>query len=306
MSKPVICIVHEGRAAYPEVKAYKRFFQNDYITIESSFRDLKTRAPCSVYWYLMGFFPRRPNSGLVIHDYRSLSVGAFRRCKDIVKRRYNAVPDIRIFQNDQIRRELGFRCDWRTFFLPMGVSDTFVEARGLPVTEPTIDFVYIGSMLADRRCDFMIDSFLKRFGTSRKLYLYGPSNYQLIRRYRGDPNIVFGGFLDQDELPLILRSARVAVNYIPNWFPYVLQTSTKLIEYAALGMRILSNEQPQSRITSELYGISCLWGPPEDMFRDISDDLDWADNSALDPRQMCWSSVLRASGIGQAIQSALL
>jgi hypothetical protein len=79
-----------------------------------------------------------------------------------------------------------------------------------------------------------------------------------------------------------------------------------MMEYAAVGMRILANEQPQNRATAEAYKIECCWGPADDMFRDAPEDLAWSDNSSLDAEPMRWSCVIGASGVPEAIAAALV
>jgi hypothetical protein len=306
VGKPVIRFVHEGKAAYPDVRALREYFSGSYETLECSPSEAAAAPDLSqsVCWYMMGFYPKRLPAALTIHDYRSLSVGRLRRTKDRLKRLLNARPDIRIFQNQEIRTALGFEEDKNTYYLPMGVPTLFIESRG-KVEEPATDFVYIGSMLGERRCELMLDSFVKRSRQSRNFDLYGPPNPELEARYAGEPNIRFYGLIPQDQLPRILKSARVGVCYFPMHYPHVLQTPTKLMEYGALGMRILANEHPQSRITADRYGIKCKWGDTEDMFAGVPNDLNWADNAATDPHPMAWPSVIANSGVEDAVSRAL-
>lgn len=305
--KSIIRFVHEGKAAYPDVRAYMEYFSGAYKTVECRPEEAEALAGSegpTACWYMMGFYRKRVPGVLTIHDYRSLSVGRFRRGKDFLKRLLNVDPDIRIFQNDAIRKALGFTRDGRTIYLPMGVPRMFIDQRDL-VADPTVDFIYIGSMLGERKCELMLDSFLKRFGATKSFDLYGPRNPELEARYSGKDNIRFRGLVDQAELPRLLKSARVGVCYFPVHYPHVLQTPTKLMEYAALGMRILANEHPQSRITSDHYGIACQWGDTADMFAGVPDSLDWATNQALDPAAMEWGQVIAASGIEEALSRSL-
>ncbi len=299
-------LVHEGKATYPDVAAFQAFFADAYeVAIvrpdELAGRPDLGRAVC---WHMMGFYPRRPPAKLVIHDYRSLSVGRFGRAKDLVKRAFNARPHLRIFQNDEIRSALGFAVDAHTFNLPMGVPDFFVDHTRAQQS-PACDFVYIGSLLDERRCELMLDSFLRRFGSGKLFCLYGPRNPALEARYRAHPNIRFCGMIPQTELLGVLQRARVGVAYFPNHFPHLVQTPTKLMEYAALGMRILANEQPQNRAAARRYAVGCRWGPADDMFRDVPEALDWPDNMRLDAEPMRWSSVIQQSGVPRAIVEAL-
>lgn len=282
------------------------YFGPDYETSECTPDEAASadRLEDSVYWFMMGLYPRRLGDAVIIHDYRSLSVGRLRRTKDRIKRLLNARPDIRIFQNDAIRRAMGFEVGDQTCFLPMGVPRSFIQGRDLAV-EPAVDFVYIGSLLAERKCEIMLDSFLSRFRDTRTFDLYGPRNPSLEQRYASHDNIRFLGLFEQELLPATLKQARVGVCYFPMHYPHLLQTPTKLMEYAALGLRILANDHPQSRLTAEQYGIHCLWGATTDMFASVSDSLDWSDNRSADPAPMAWPSVIAASGIDDLLKRVL-
>lgn len=302
----LIQFVHEGKAAYPEVAALKTYFGARGYDCEAVHpREVTGDASRkTVCWHMMGLYPRRLPSTMTIHDYRSLSVGRFARAKDRLKRLLNASPDIRIFQNQEIRAAMGFPEDERTIYIPMGVPGFFIENRA-PAGRKSADFVYIGSMLAERRCELMLDSFLKRFGDRKTFDLYGPRNEQLEANYDSNPNIRFHGVVPQGDLPAILNQAHAAVCYFPMHYPHLLQTPTKLMEYAALGMRVLANDHPQSRITAARYGLECEWGASADMFAGVSDALDWPDNMAVDPSPMVWEAVISASGAEQALARAL-
>jgi glycosyltransferase involved in cell wall biosynthesis len=265
---------------------------------------VRDEARKTVCWHMMGFYPRKLDCTVTIHDYRSLSVGRLARTKDRLKRLLNAKPDIRIFQNQEIRQALGFAEDRNTRYLPMGVPQFFIDHRG-DASRPNVDFIYIGSMLSERRCELMLDSFIKWFGDKKTFDLYGPPNEQLVERYAGNKNIRFRGTVPQNELPALLRKARVGVCYFPMHYPHLFQTPTKLMEYAALGMRVLANDHPQSRLTAELYGVECAWGDTGDMFAKVPDKLAWANNMAVNPTSMEWNAVIAASGAEQALKEAL-
>lgn len=304
--KRLINFVHEGKAVYPDVAAYAAYMGKTYRVAERTPEEAaaSTDIAQSVCWHMMGVYPRLLPCALTIHDYRSLSVGRFKRVKDLVKRIVNARPGLRIFQNQEIRRALGFAEDARTIYLPMGVPELFIDSRTL-TAEPVTDFVYIGSMLPERRCELMLDSFVARFGGRKTFDLYGPPNPELEARYAGRSDIRFRGMVEQARLPAILKAARVGVCYFPLHYPHLLQTPTKLMEYCALGMRVLANEHPQSRKTVEQYGLTCHWGSSEDLFAGVPDDLSWEDNAAVDAAAMAWPQVIAASGVEAAIEQAL-
>jgi len=49
------------------------------------------------------------------------------------------------------------------------------------------------------------------------------------------------------EVPLQLRRARYGLNLVSNLTPYNQQTSTKLLEYCAVGLPVVSNDYPWVR-----------------------------------------------------------
>jgi len=302
-----IYFIHEGKEAYPEIAAYRAFFAGTFATQEVH-PDEVDRLPdlaTSICWFIMGFYCKRPKAALVIHDYRSLSIGVLWPIKDLVKRIFNAKPDIRIFQNREMQAALGLADSVPTVFLPMGVPDFIVDYRLTERPAPTHDFCYIGVMSMERQTYLMLDSFLKRFGSHKSFHLYGVPEQAIVDRYRPYSNIVFKGRKTQPEVFHALQSTRVAVNYFPNHNPHKLQTPTKLIEYAALGLRILCNEQPQSRLVAATCGLSCLWGAAKDMFADVPEELTWPDNGSFDPKGLLWPAVIENSAIADQIARKL-
>lgn len=301
-----ISFVHEGKEAYPEVAAYRAFFGSILETEEISPSVLAAKDDLSdtICWHIMGHYPQRPEAALVVHDYRSLSLRPFAAIKDLIKKFSNARPDIRIFQNEAIQRALGFKDSVPFALLPMGVPPEILLFRQ-EKPEPSHDFCYIGVISAERKTDRLLDSFLRRYGEGKSFVLYGNPEPAIAARYKNRPNIVFAGRKPQKELfPALLR-ARAAVNYFPLHRPHCFQTPTKLLEYAALGLRILSNEHPQSRRAADTYNIKSLWGPAQDLFRDAPDRLDWATNEGLDPAPFLWPDVIAHSGLPALIDKVL-
>jgi hypothetical protein len=300
-----IIFVHEGRAAYPSLEAYKAHFASRYQVEERTPAEVADgSAADALLWYMMGFYTRRPPALATIHDYRSLSVGRGRRTKDRLKRLLNYKPSLRIYQNAEIKEALGFADGVPELLLPMGVPDDIAIYRR-PVSDARDDYCYMGNMLAERRIDLMVDSFLKRFGTACRLTLFGAPPPELVQRYKAHPNIIFAGMIARAELFRRLGDYRAAVCYFPNHYPHTLQAPTKLLETAALGMRIIANEQPQNRLASQQYGITCHWGPPADMFAHAPDAFAWPDNTALDPTPLLWTPIIRRSGAEEVVASLL-
>ena len=299
-----LIFVHAGKAAYPEVDAGIRHFSEVFETKQLGVEAVRHEPglEAATCWHIMGLYRERLRARRIVHDYRSLSIGFGRTIKDRLKARFNHRPDLRVYQNQDIRSAMKFDDGVPELLIPMGVPDWIVQSRvdklaPKPSDGSGYDFCYIGSMMPERRIDLMIDSFLRRFGTRYALHLYGQPNRQLLRKFESRSNIVFAGTRPQKTLFSELTRFSAAVCYFPNHFPHLLQTPTKMLEYAALGMRIIANEHPQSRLASAQYGIDCQWGPSADMFAGAPDDVAWPDNTTLDPSPMLWSSVFQQSGV---------
>jgi hypothetical protein len=300
-----VVFVHEGKAAYPEVSALRSWLDPFTITAEAKFDDLPDISGIdrSVCWCMMGFYRRRPPGRLVIHDYRSLSVGRLGAIKDGLKGAMNARPDLRIFQNEAIRGRMNFRDKIASAIVPMGVPAIFLDR--VPAERRGADFIYIGSLLKERRCELMLESFVRRYGRSKTFHLYGAPIDELAVRFSGYPNIRFFKPIPQSELKPILAASGAAVCYFPSHRPHLLQTPTKLLEYAALGMRIIANEHPQSRKTAQTHGMNIWWGDSHDMFATAPEEISWSDNVAVDPQPLAWPNVIASSGIEAVLVKAL-
>ncbi len=306
MTRSKIYFVHEGRESYPEIDAYRRYFEPTHDTQEIFPSDLTKAEDLSnaICWMIMGFHPQRPAARIVIHDYRSLSIGKTREVKDWVKRVFNARPDIRIFQNDVMAQRMGFADGAPTSFLPMGVPASvlrFRRQKEKPVK--ACDFCYIGVMSHERRTETMFNSFLRRYGETKTLHTYGNPEPSLRDRYQDHANIIFHGRKPQEEVFAALQAARAAVNYFPTHLPHALQTPTKFLEYGALGLRVISNEHPRSREAAQTFGFHSLWGPAEDMFANAPDDLVWETNAHVDPTTLLWPAVIEKSGIAALLET---
>lgn len=296
--KRTLNFIHRGKAIYPELRAYKSFFDPWFhcneVSTSAQQRALDTKD--SICWYLMGFYPMPSQAAFTIHDYRSMSLGSARFLKDVIKRHFNAKPSLRIFHNEETRDAFGFQDDIACCILEPGIPDFAINYRGPIANNWLYDFCYIGAISKDRNIEIMLDSFLSRFGGKKSFVLIGNRDKSIEKKYEQQSNIKFNGFVQQEELFSIIKKTRCAVNYIPEHYPFTIQPAVKLREYAGLGLRILANEQICTRQTVEAYGINCLWGG-RDVFANCPDELDWPDNSHIDPSIFSWSNQIRHSGV---------
>ncbi|WP_298933744.1 glycosyltransferase family 1 protein [uncultured Ramlibacter sp.] len=297
--------IHDGRANYPSIGAFRELWRArlaiEEMTLEAAGKADLSDAIC---WYMMGFYPRKLPAALTVHDYKSLSLGRFSAFKDFLKFRFNAKPDLRILKQE-IKATHSFRDDVPEVIQDIGVPDSILSYRQAVASAAEYDFCYIGAISRERRIHLMIDSFLSRFAQSKTLLMMGEVEPIVRERYRANTNIIFTGRLTQPALFENMNKCAAVACYFPNHFPHIVQTPTKLLEAAAIGSRILANEQPMNRVKASEFGMQVRWGEAADMFRDCPDQLDWADNRQFDPAPMLTSVMSSRSGLTGYIENVL-
>lgn len=304
-----IFFLHPGKANYPEIAAYEAFFSSEGYVVCSGVMDdfdrFEFKDDC-VLWCVMGFYPRLPKARMVIHDYRSLSTGHLGWLKDYLKKRLHATPGLRIFQNERMREAMNFSDDVPVITLPMGVPDwIFDKVRKFPEA-PTHTFCYIGEMSRERRFDKVLSSYVEYTrGRDCSFVLVGKPEDEIYERFHGVPGIHFVGRKSQQETLEIVSAAEFAVCYFPVHRPHCFQTPTKLLEYAALGKRILCNESPSNISTAMELGIKTVVAGRY-VFDGLSDaGSNRANRNEPDQlRQLAWNALLTRSKVVRHLRMA--
>ncbi|WP_144108533.1 glycosyltransferase [Paraburkholderia sp. BCC1886] len=302
-----IFILHPGKANYPEIDAYTKYFSDNGCEVASGTLDeyKKIEDPEEhVLWCIMGFYPRTPPAKFVIHDYRSLSVGRNSALKDSIKKRFHPRPDLRIFQNESMRTMMGFDDSVDTIYLPMGVPDWIFATNGdRNQTLPSGTYCYLGEITRERGFVGFIADFLAAKRESDTLVLIGPVEKEISDAYLKSPGVLFTGRLSQRDALAVVRNCEIAVSTIPYKRPYNVQTPTKLLEYAALGKRIICNDSPSNLNAAAAFGIQCkVTGP--NVFSSIcnfhEDTVPLNNPSAL--LHLRWTNVIAASGVQRYLE----
>ncbi|MPL68876.1 hypothetical protein SDC9_14609 [bioreactor metagenome] len=233
-----ILLLHSGKAALPEINAYIKYFQrnkNFYFYNSAELEEYKI-TDFDLIWRFMGT-DFVTTSVPVIHEYASLSVGRFTLLKDKIKKKFNIQPVMRVFLNEDIKRIYDFKDDIPYCYRDMGIDAIFFEQTSKKV----YDFVYLGNMEQDRGIHLLLDKFIHDFSKYRIL-LIGKPGYELYEKYRKYNNIIFAGYVRYADVPALASQAEFGINYIPNKYPYYLQTSTKLLEYVAMNLKVITTD----------------------------------------------------------------
>jgi len=301
--KIVFIYPREGAAMYPLTKALMASYGHaiDFSTETYESASLRTDLADCICWYTMGHYTKNLPCKFTIHDYRSLSVGRFRRLKDLIKRYTNAKPDLRIIA-PTIQKDLNFTDKVKTILMDISVNELALSYRPASPVPVEYDFCYVGAMSAERKTDRMIDDFLRHRPVDSKLLMIGKAEAELVERYKDNANIIFAGPQPQKDVFALVAKSDVAVSYFPNHFPHVRLTPTKLIEYAVLGKKILANHQPMNELKSKQYSIKVVWRNDGELFRDLPAAAEWPDNMDTDPDPMMFSTHMETSGLRQLLE----
>lgn len=231
-----ILLLSSGKAYLPEIEAYKKYLSNDdYQFVDSRELDAIDFKEFDLIWKFMGTDFHKTINVPIIHEYASLSTGNFAKAKNRIKRVFNIRPELRIFLNENVKKEFNFNDNVPYVYRDMGVDDCFFIKND----NKNYDFVYVGEMSVERGITNILEKFAKDLNT-QSLLMIGEPEKLLYEKYKKFRNIIFTGRVNYKEVPQIASQAEYAINYIPDKYPYNLQTSTKLLEYVAMNLKIVT------------------------------------------------------------------
>jgi len=292
MSK--IYLLNSQNAHMPELEAYPRVLQ--YAHTVQRVDDYIGEYSDGIFWCFMGLYRHRNNAGFLIHDYRSLSTGRCAAFKDFLKGKINPKPNLRIFLNESLERMMAFDDEIPSFRLDMGIPDSLLKWGKKPTDHYDFRFGYIGEISKDRGVDRMLHAFLNSRFRAERFILIGRAEPDIVSRFSRHANLVFPGVMPQPELFELLRKVEFAVSVLPDRRPYRYQTATKLLEYAALGMKILANRCESMVHSVETYNINVKW-TGDLVFSDALDLTAVESNEYFDASVLSWQSMMRNSGL---------
>lgn len=299
----VACLI-PGAVYAPELYALRDYFaENDEVsfTLVGTDEDPPDAKRFDLLYRLMGRSPRWEKSTVPeIHDYASLSVGRLPRCKNFVKRISNRTPVLFSFLSERVRSEYRFSSDIPYIIRDMGVPSAFLVSSATEKSTARFDFLYAGMLTTSRQIDRMAHA-VSRAG--RSILMVGEPEDRLYREIRGLPGVHFAGRVDRTDIPDHALQCRFGLNFTPDIYPYNLQTSTKVLEYCALGLGVVSNRYSWVEEFASASGARFLFydGLESLDFRSL-DDFAF---SLPDMREYAWDSVLERSGVEEAIRAAV-
>lgn len=215
-------------AFLPEIDAYADYFSGYGVQVSVHPKGHYNADDYDAVLLFHGFHPfwgKYPK--IIIGEYHSLSVGKFGRLKDALKRIFNVRSDFYIFLNSKVRKGLRFKHSSSVIYREMGYyADLIKSPRTLD-----FDIVYSGSMRKG------VEATLMRLA-DMGLSLAVVGNSKEITH----DNISCYGRVSVAKSYEIVGRAKYGLNITPDIFPLNVQDSTKVIEYCALGLGVITNK----------------------------------------------------------------
>ncbi|HVM89213.1 MAG TPA: hypothetical protein VMT76_13575 [Puia sp.] len=291
-----IAFVHPHKAFLPEIEAYQAFFSRYNIETAVVRPEAIDTISADVEWHIMGIDRSKKKKGMIkVHEYASASVRPFAGLKNYSKKILNPTPDYRLFLNEFVKSKLRLKEKIPFGFRNMGVSNYFLDFD-TDTIKKEFDFVYAGSVGADRKINRFIDVFSTGKLKNKSLLIVSNHYEKLKNIYKKFNNIYFAGPLPHSQIPATVSSAKFAVDFRVDEEPHNHQASTKLLEYAALKIPIISSGYEWVRNFQKENGGNFYW-----LENDLS-NLNWDNISSFDYAfpdlsSWTWENQIRKSGV---------
>lgn len=290
----LIHFIRNGPSYLPEIDAYCAYIQSRGHQTMVHDNSCSVPTSASVVWWMCGRVPLREahrlRGAFQIHEYASASIPPYAWLKDQVKHWTQPLPDYRIYQNGWLRERMGFADGVPHALRDMGVAEHFFDTPSHTAVAE-FDLVYLGEM--SRLLSFIpvlqaIDA------AGRSLLLVGdvPTELQNLL----PSSVRCTGRMSHADVPHQLRRADFGLNLVPNTLPYLQQTSTKVLEYCAAGLRVVSNAYPWVRYFMAQHNANfyLLNEDVQSLATSFGEGLEAYPYEVPDMRKLAWSQVLDA------------
>jgi hypothetical protein len=270
-SRTVGLVVPES-AILPEARAYRRYLNGHGIgcLTANSPTDRALEGTDAVI-SLAGFMPcwtfvDKP----LVCDFASRSTRSPKHLRDWIKRRVGKIPDLGVYQSEYVRAASPkARC---SIYRDMGFFADLIQPRE---ADPTWDVVYTG----ETRRPGLVEALLRLADWGMSVAVAGP-------RFRVPHKVEYLGMMSLAETYAVLSKGRFGLNFVPARYPYEQQQSTKLIEYAAAGLDVLTSRTPWIESFLRSRGGRVTWLEDVRDVRDLNRTLEPPNVSDLDWEQV--------------------
>lgn len=273
------------KSAYtPEAYAYSRYLvdRGFYVQLEQE-AELDLNNDINIYFMgLRPFWRIHQGSALEIHEYHSLSTGRYPCAKNTLKKLANKKPSGRIYLNNFVRNDFNFTDKIPAILRDMGVDEKLFQE---PVDNPEYDIVYAGSL--DGRTG-LLSEIIRLSEKGFKILVVGTISNLVLSTLKQKSNITLTGRVEREYLPELFRNCKAGLNYTPDIYPLNAQTSTKVLEYLASGLTLISNKYDWISSFCLQNDINPIW---LNNIESVS-DLEGHTTNKISLKEYSWDSIL--------------
>lgn len=277
----------------PEITAYIQYLQAHFSDVKA-YDSLSIEDPdpktYDVVWRFMGS-DMKGEGDYVVHEYNSLSTPPFAKFKNSIKKVINKKPNRRVFLNDEVKADFNFKDNVPSSIRDMGVAEEFFVQD----PDPEYDFVYVGSVHRGAEVERILEYFA---GCARdlRILIVGSISPELRKRFSPHSNIKFAGRVVYEEVPKYMAKGRWGLNLVPLHYPYTHQSATKVLEYCALGMPIVSLQYSWIEQFIEQRGGSVFY--LERDYKNLNfNNLENFDFKTPNVEDLRWNNIIQNSGV---------
>jgi hypothetical protein len=286
-----VLILRPVTSFLPEADAYEQALSSAGMTVVTRPADAPdvSAGDFDVVYRFAGFLRSLGVDTPEIHEYSSGSTGRVPRIKNLAKSLLSNRPAGRVFTEAFVHRQFHFVRRAPSIFRDIGVSQAFLLARDS--VDKDIDVVYVGSIsgragVASTLCDLASRGF--------KVAVAGDADATVQSEFSRN-GIEFVRRLTPDEIPRFIARSTHGLNLMPNVYPLIHQTSSKVQEYLAAGLTVISNDYPWIRDHSRSLGFGYI--NLDDVLGNPQPKLSTYEPVASDViRGLSWNHVLDRAG----------
>ena len=137
---------------------------------------------------------------------------------------------------------------------------------------------------------------LSEYFRERSVLILSKDYEKLAKKYETKKNIEFSGPVPQSKIPFYISTARFALNIRADVEPYNRQTSTKLLEYAACKIPVITSDLEWVRQFQRKHGGKYFY-LTDDLSNFTWDNINRFEYSFPDLREFTWEQQIKRSGV---------
>lgn len=228
-----------GKAFLPEAWAYRNALTaaGHLVSVVEPSIPISETDPAAVLRFAGLIRTDKRRSYAEIHGYNNVSRTSLPRTKNFIKKGLAGHPDARIFVTDWVRNELRFKDGVPSIVREMGASPELISAR--EASERPYDVVYCGSITGRQGLIQMIKK-LSLLGY--RTAIAGNATAKEARFLSSIQGVKFFGLLSHTEVPQFLSQGSLGLHFCPDKYPFKYEFGSKVVEYLAAGLPVVSNK----------------------------------------------------------------